>query len=82
MATRKCPFCKGTGVGEDDSMYSPPWAVRLGQPSPDVIIRGKCLDCEGTGKQHKGWIAGSGSGSQSKPTGSNIRSSSGHYVVY
>jgi len=67
MATRKCPFCKGTGVGEDDSMYSPP---------------GKCLDCEGTGKQHKGWIAGSGSGSQGKPTGSNIRSSSGHYVVY
>jgi len=68
MATRKCPFCKGTGKGEDKDMIR----IQLGM-SPE-----KCLDCEGTGRQHKGWIAGSGS----KPTGSNIRSSSGHYVVY
>ena len=74
MASRKCPFCKGTGEGEGDSMYS----FFEGSDTPP----GKCLDCEGTGKQHKGWIAGSGSGSQGKPTGSNIRSSSGHYVVY
>ena len=70
MATRKCPFCKGTGEGEKHQYNFETWK------------EDKCLDCEGTGKQHKGWIAGSGSGSQGKPTGSNIRSSSGHYVVY
>jgi hypothetical protein len=77
MASRKCPFCKGTGLEKDEHFVE--WFTEgATQYSPP----GKCLDCEGTGKQHKGWIAGSGSGSQGKPTGSNIRSSSGHYVVY
>lgn len=74
MASRKCPFCKGTGDRDDSAEGY--------EGEGNMFYRTKCLDCEGTGKQHKGWIAGSGSGSQGKPTGSNIRSSSGHYVVY
>ena len=75
MASRKCPFCKGTGDGGEV-------VTQKSLLEGNVFYREKCLDCEGTGKQHTGWIAGSGSGSQGKPTGSNIRSSSGHYVVY
>tara|TARA_B100000745_G_scaffold294984_1_gene238600 strand:- start:845 stop:1087 length:243 start_codon:yes stop_codon:yes gene_type:complete len=80
MATRKCPFCKGTGVDPEGKKHQ--LMTSFSKINFETGFETRCLDCEGTGRQHKGWIAGSGSGSQSKPTGSNIRSSSGHYVVY
>jgi len=47
--SRKCPRCSGTG----DHI------VMTGPFSP-ILYPGECPDCEGTGKQHKEWVAGGG----------------------
>jgi len=45
MTQRKCPRCKGKGD--------------IGLAFMSTAIIGDCPDCEGTGKQHKEWVAGS-----------------------